>query len=125
MYKEEDIENEIIAALKEEIHDFEILTYQNDIANFKSLHSNGSILISYSATNPTSSGFQEYDNLQIGIDVIYKNLITHIGAFSLLRIIRGVMKTLDFTLSSQIFLDISGNEWHYSLIYSKTFIYER
>lgn len=124
MYQEEVIEKEIIKAMESEITELEILPYQNDIQDFECEHPFGSILVSYNGTNPTEQGpILEEDDVKFGIDLIFRNINTHTGAFPVMRKIRNVMKSLDFNLKSKIFLDIYGDEWHYTMIFSKVYNY--
>ena len=126
MYKEEEIENLIIQTLKSHFGDYiEVRAYQNNIQDFVSEHKNGSILVSYAGTYPDSQyEAVEYHTVRFGVDLLFRNIKTHIDAFPVLRDIRDAMKELYFEIDSQTFLDIDGDVWHYTMTYSKRFIYE-
>lgn len=124
MYKEEEIESEIIEALMKEITEMEILSYQNDLHDFTCTHPVGTILVSYHSTTPVAQGTRYTDEVRFGIDVIYRNINTHVEAFSVLRKVRDVMNTINFKLADKNFLNIIGDEWIYSLIFVRNFVWE-
>lgn len=88
----EEIENAIVQKLKDDIADFEIDSFPDDIENYYLKHENGAILVQYKSSDFTEpraiDSVNQVRKMDFWIFTLHRHLRTHTGAYGTLDAIR-------------------------------------
>lgn len=125
-----DIENAVVAKLQADITDLAVEPFPENVKDYKLLHPNGAVLVSYEGSNYTNPRLEQQARMiEIDVIVIVRNLRSHLGAYETLDRVRYSL-TNDLNIENmklypltEKFLFVEDDKWHYEMRFMLPTVY--